>query len=242
VCGEGRMKQKIVSVVTCDVARSQRYSTDQRRRMDGILKKAFETVTRVYPEAIHTPTSFSVIQGDEFQFVLSTIEKAYEITVFYRALVALSDLTPMLTFRSAVGIGEIAVENKKNSYTQDGPAFHRSRQGIDHLQTPRMKGRRRSKIITGDPEFNETLDIVLMYQDLLEEQWTRAQWEAIRWRFQLATYEDIASKIGIAYQNVQKRLKAARWDKFSRGLDFIDGGLRRHLSQDANPRFTLKKV
>jgi len=94
--------ERIVAVVTCDVVRSQRYSTEQRRKIDAILKKEFTTVSKTYKNAIHTPTSFNVTVGDEFQFVLSKVEKAYEVTVFYRALVALAKITPMITFRSSI--------------------------------------------------------------------------------------------------------------------------------------------
>ena len=93
--------ERIVAVVTCDIVRSQRYSTEQRRKIDAILKKEFTTVSKTYQNAIHTPTSFNVTVGDEFQFVLSKVEKAYELTVFYRALVALADLPSMLSFRSS---------------------------------------------------------------------------------------------------------------------------------------------
>ena len=169
--------------------------------------------------------------GDEFQFVVNRPEKSYEIVVFYRALLALEDLSPQVSFRSSVGIGEIAVENRRDSYSQDGKAFHRSRAGIEQFQKEKGRGRRRSKIITGDASLDETLDTVLMYQDLLEERWTRAQWEAVRWRFQLATYEDMAKEIGIAYQNVQKRLKAAKWDEFNRGLRFVEKSLSHTFKQ-----------
>ena len=223
------VKRPLVSVVTCDIVRSRKYSTEQRKQVDAILKRAFNTLRRSYKEAIHTPLSFNVIQGDEFQFVVDKPERSYEMLVFYRALVALSDLSPPVSFRASVGIGEIAVENRRDSYAQDGTAFHRSRLGIEKFETQKGRGRRRSKIITGDAGLDQTLDIVLMYQDLLEERWTRAQWEAVRWRFQLPTYEDIAKQIGIAYQNVQKRLKAAKWDEFGRGLEFVEKSLKAHL-------------
>jgi len=51
---------------------------------------------------------------------------------------------------------------------------------------------------SGDRALDETLDLILMYQDLLEEKWTRAQWEAVRWRLMLSTYEEIAGKLGVA--------------------------------------------
>jgi hypothetical protein len=50
----------IVAVVTCDVVRSQRYSTEQRRKIDAILKKEFTTVSKTYKNAVHPPTSFTV--------------------------------------------------------------------------------------------------------------------------------------------------------------------------------------
>ena len=234
--------ERIVAVVTCDIVRSQRYPTDQRRKIDSILKKEFMRVTKTYKKAVHTPTSFNVTVGDEFQFVLSKVEKAYELTVFYRALVALANLTPKLSFRSSIGIGEIAVENKKDSYSQDGKAFHRSRAGINFFRDQKFKGKRRTKIVTGDTTLDETLDIILMYQDLLEEKWTRAQWEAIRWRLMLPTYEGIANKLGVAYQNVQKRLKAANWDEFNQGIKFVEKVLTPHLQKGVISNFTPKKV
>lgn len=234
--------EKVVAVVTCDIIRSQRYSTEQRRKIDAILKKEFTTVSKTYKDAIHTPTSFNVTVGDEFQLVLSKVEKAYELTVFYRALVALADLMPMPTFRSSIGIGEIAVENKRDSYSQDGKAFHRSRAGINFFRDQKYKGKRRTKILTGDTPLDETLDMVLTYQDLIEENWTRAQWEAVRWRLILPTYEEIASKLGVAYQNVQKRLKAANWDEFSQGIGFVEKVLTTHLQKGAISNFTSKGV
>jgi hypothetical protein len=233
---------RIVAAVTCDIVRSQRYPTELRKTMDTLLKKEFREVVKTYPDAIHTPTSFNVTVGDEFQFVSSKVEKVYELTVFYRALVALADMTPMISFRSSIGIGEIAVENKRDSYSQDGKAFHRSREGINLFQNQKFRGRRRTKIITGDTALDETLDLILMYQDLLEEQWTRAQWEAVRWRLILPTYEEIAGKLGVAYQNVQKRLKAANWDEFSKGIQFIEKILMLHLRKGVNADLTPERV
>jgi len=206
------------------------------------LKKEFAKVYKAYPDVIHTPTSFNITVGDEFQFVLSKVEKAYAVTLFYRSLVALAEITPMISFRSSIGIGEIAVENKKESYSQDGKAFHRSREGINLFGNQKVRGRRRTKIVTGDRALDGTLDLLLMYQDLLEERWTRAQWEAVRWRLVLPTYEQIAGKLGIAYQNVQKRLKAANWDEFSKGMEFIEGVLTLHLQKGAAANLTSEGV
>ena len=174
--------------------------------------------------------------------MLAKVEKSYELLVFYRSLIALEDLTPMLSFRSSIGAGEIAVENKKVSYSEDGKAFHRSRLGINLFQNHKSKGKRRTQIITGDEDFDDNLNMVLTYQDMLEGRWTRPQWEAIRWRMVLSTYEEIGKRLGIAYQNVQKRIKAANWDEFSQGLEFIERSLKAHLQKGVKRSFTPKGV
>ena len=223
--------EKIVAVVTCDIIQSRKYTSDQRRKISSTLQREFAKVSKAYGDSVHTPTSFNITVGDEFQFVLSRPAKSYEITVFYRALASLSGLIPMLDFRASIGIGEIAVESKKASYAQDGQAFHRSRMGINSLNEQKLKGKRRTTIVTGEPSLDGTLDSILMYQDLLEERWTRAQREALRWRIPLSTYEEIGRKLGVAYQNVQKRLKAANWDEFSHGLAFVERTLTLHLQK-----------
>jgi hypothetical protein len=209
------------AAVTCDITGSTRYPAAERRRVNRHLRRSFETLTRRYAEAVHTPTSFSVIKGDEFQFVLRAPEKAYEVVVFYRALCALADVRPALTFRAAIGVGGLAVSKGASSYALDGEAFHRSRGGMELFAEGRERRRRRTLVFTGDARREEVLDVLLGYQDLLESRWTRPQWEAVRWRMESATYEEIASRLRVSYQSVQKRLKAACWEEFHRGMVFL---------------------
>jgi predicted transcriptional regulator len=58
----------------------------------------------------------------------------------------------------------------------------------------------------------------------------------------LPTYEEIARKLGVAYQNVQKRLKAANWDEFSKGIKFIETVLTPHLQGGVSAHLTPKRV
>jgi hypothetical protein len=219
---------QVVAVVTCDILGSRRYTTEERTKIDAALKQTFDVVVQRYRDAVHTPVSIKVIEGDEFQFVLAKPQKAYEMLIFYRALTALIGIRPTLTFRASIGVGEISVVTRKDSYSEDGQAFHLSRQGIDQFSNQKYKGKRRSRILTGDAAVNEPLDVILMYQDMVEADWTLPQWEAIRWRLVSPTFEKIAERIGVAYQNVQKRLKAAHWEEFSRGMAFIEKVLKEH--------------
>jgi len=66
--------------------------------------------------------------------------------------------------------------------------------------------------------------------------------KAIRWRLMLPTYEEIAGKLGVALQNVQKRLKAANWDEFSKGIGFIEKVLTLHLQRGVKANLTPERV
>ncbi len=53
--------------------------------------------------------------------------------------------------------------------------------------------------------------------------------------------EEISCNPGVAYQNFQKRLKAANGDEFSHGLTFIERTLTAHVHKSAQATFTLKR-
>jgi len=210
-----------VAVVTGDLIGSKRYSRDQRQRLDQALKEAASAAGEILPEAVYAPLSFSVVQGDEFQFVLQRPQDAYVFVVLMRTLLRTSGLSPVPSFRAAIGIGELTVGKGDSSYAMDGSAFHYAREGLNSLEKQCTGRERSTKLLTGEPERDRWFDILLMYQDLLENRWTALQCETIRYRLQHQTYETIGKELGITKQGVEKRLRAAYWDEFSGGMDFI---------------------
>ncbi len=217
------MTGETVAVITGDIINSKRYLSEERLALDTLLKQAFETAAARFPETVHANISFSTIQGDEFQFVLRDPAKAYAYLVFMRSILAASSLEPKPGFRAAIGIGEIAVHEGGDSYAMDGAAFHFSRQGMKKMESMKSGLDRLTILTSAQPAMDESVNIVLMYQDMIERRWTREQHLAVRWRLENETYRKIGEKINIAPQNVQKRLKAAHWDEFSAGLQFIEG-------------------
>jgi hypothetical protein len=219
-----------VAAVTCDIQGSSRYPSQDRRVVHQALESGFLLVASRYPQAVHAPSAFKVVQGDEFQFVLSDPARAYEILVFYRAVAAMTEVKPALSFRASIGVGTLSVSQGQSPYAMDGEAFHRSREGLELFNRNRSRKpgapRRHTRIRTGRTEDDGFFDLVLMYQDMLEASWTLAQWEAVRWILELETYEQIAARIGIKYQNVQKRLRAANWRQFHRGMQALEARLR----------------
>ena len=125
-------------------------------------------------------------------------------------------------------VGEISVAKRSNPYEEDGPAFVRSRQGLDELD--RMRSPKRwTKLLTGQKGRDSAADAVLCLADYLFEHWTVPQWEAVRWTILGHTRQVISRKLGIAHQNVTKRLLAAGWPHLEPPLRFM-GGLMQEAS------------
>jgi hypothetical protein len=75
---------------------------------------------------------------------------------------------------------------------------------------PRKK-RRLTRCHTGDKDADAVLEALCRTLDALLTDWTRAQWQAIHRRDRGSTLQQIGHELGIANQNVSKRLIAARY-------------------------------
>jgi hypothetical protein len=227
-----------VAVVTADIIGSSRYSQQDRRRLDGILRRAFEEVERRFRDVIHTRLAFRITAGDEFQFVVSAIPEAFTVLMYLRALVAAGGFCHRL-FRASLGVGEIGVPARW-PVRRGRDAFVRSRRGL----RDRQGGSRVRWFAITEHEIDSTADVVLCLVDYMLQSWTVPQWEAIRWSLLGLTREEIARKLRrpsasragrssgrgraqIAHQNVTKRLLAAGWPYFQ----VADAFLRRLLEE-----------
>lgn len=86
----------------------------------------------------------------------------------------------------------------------------------------RSLGRRRrvlTRALTFDPDTNVVLGALCRTIDSLVVDWTKAQWQAIHRRDRGRTLQQIGEELGIAYQNVSKRLIAARYSLYREVLE-----------------------
>jgi len=218
-------RSRIVAVMTGDIIGSKRYSPKERRRLDQVLRAAFGDMERRFPGAIHTRIAFRITAGDEFQCVIRDVPRALEILTYVRAVAATGGLSPPVRFRASLGVGDISVGKRANPYEEDGTAFVRSRQGLDELDKMRSP-KRWTKVLTGKKERDSAADAVLCLADYLFERWTVPQWEAVRWTILGHTRQSISKKLGIAHQNVTKRLLAAGWPYLEHPFRFVGGLLQ----------------
>jgi len=88
------------------------------------------------------------------------------------------------------------------------------------------RGRIQTRMLSGDARTDAVLAALCRTLDSLQTGWTRAQWQAVHRRDGGRTLQEIGGDLGIAYQNVSKRLIAARY------------GLYREVLEAANLLFT----
>ncbi len=78
----------------------------------------------------------------------------------------------------------------------------------------RSLGRKRNHLtcaLTVQHDANVILNAFCRTLDALQSGWTQAQWQAVHRRDRGATLQQIGGELGIAYQNVSKRLLAAKY-------------------------------
>ena len=205
------------SVITCDIIKSRQYSNLDRDEINRLIKTSFNDCCDLVPEANADKLSFSIIQGDEFQFLVNNPEYAYQYVVFYRLIVSQSELKP--TFRAGIGIGDVSITDA-DSYKMDGSAFHRSREGIHEFELKKHKSRL-TIIKSVNRQIDDELNMICIYQDLLESKWSAKNRSSILAKIKYKTLSEAALVEKVTYQAIQKNLKAAYWEIFSDGIEYI---------------------
>ena len=212
-------RMETVAVLTADVVRSTRYVPVERQALHALLLTSFRAAEESFPGAWATGFALRVTAGDEFQGVIAAVSVAFQILVFLRSKLALSVLSSTPELRAGIGVGSVTVSGGSSSWQQDGPAFVRSRRALESLGDSRRRWRQ-TAIATGDRQRDDALAAVFGLCDHLQQRWTRQQWEAVHHMIGGAKTEEIGRRLGIARQNVTKRLQAAGWPAFDAAMKY----------------------
>ncbi len=210
----------MIAVVTCDLIGSRKYSVAQRREMEQRVRAAFGETCEVIRDAGADYFSFSVIQGDEFQFVLRQPAFAYRFILAFRNLLSAVCGAADPLFRAGIGIGELAVGGSI-SYQMDGTAFHNSRDAINRFRGKDAK--RLTMIVTGLPKPDATIDLILELSDAFEDRWTLPQREVISAYLSGRNQTEIAKKRNHSRQSVSNILIDAQYSRVEQVMKFWEG-------------------
>lgn len=213
----------IVAVVTADMISSRRYGKKARTELDRAVRQSFSP--RQLPGALRrfkvAATGFHITVGDEFQFVSKNLELVLPFVTHLRARLARLSIEPKPQFRASIGIGTVVLARSDNAYEQDGPAFVLSRRGLNALKEASRGRDQLTTVVTGNPARDREFEAVLALMDHVQRRWTRQQFEAADLALQGATLLQSSAKIGVRYQNVHKRLRAAGWFEYKQAQDLL---------------------
>jgi len=202
------------AIVTADIVKSRRFSAEERRQVNELIKSGFAECCDLFTEAAADRFSFSIVQGDEFQFLIYNPEFAYQFTLFFRLSLTLSELKP--TFRAGIGIGKI-INEENNIYEMDGSAFHHSRASLELVKEPGFR-ERMTVIKTGSEDVDDWLELITQYNDYIEGNWSEKQKEAIYLYKKHGSLEKAAASIDITFQALHQRISSSGWKQMNTGF------------------------
>ena len=184
---------ELYTVLTADVIDSRRQET-----MVAAKKAQLHELTDA---SLVTPFTFS--RGGELQAVVAgaLCSPALLRKLRYYCL--------PLQLRIGIGFGRITSGlGANNSWEMNGPAFHRARHALDELKRHRHW---RTRLVSGDPGLDQMVNTLLNLYDVIQTRWTLDQWEGVMVYEATGSYQEAGQQLGIAFQNVEKRCRAARW-------------------------------
>jgi hypothetical protein len=217
------MDQEPFAVLTVDIMKSKEHSARNPLTFHPRIQKIIEQLNDGFKLQLLLP--FEITVGDEFQGVIAPHWQLLNVIEGVRYAFYSDGIDEPIIVKCAAGIAPGTLDKEKSSRLQEGEAFYRARAAMDSLE---KNVGRETAITTTVEQANATIDIILSFLDMIRREWTRPQWEAARFRFQGLSLQQIGERLHIAYQNVHKRLKAARWDHYEAGLLFIQELLKKH--------------
>lgn len=189
---------KLFAVITGDVIDSKKHP--------GYLEILRENLSQIHTPGLYTP--FNPSRGDELQAVC---EDPSLLPVIIRNL---RYVCRPLKIRLGIGIGQIDnPASSGNSWDMTGPAFIFARQALDLIKKSKIP---QTLLVSEDPFLDRVFNMVYSLADTIMNGWTPRQWEAIQAYEAGRTFVKAAGELNIAWQNVQKRCQAAKWDVIKR--------------------------
>ncbi|OQC09284.1 MAG: hypothetical protein BWX75_01176 [Candidatus Cloacimonetes bacterium ADurb.Bin088] len=210
----------MIVVYTCDIIGSRKYPAPARNQIDQNIRAAFFQACQLYPHTQADFLSFSVTQGDEFQFNAESCKDFYRFLLYFRTSLAISGVKPTPFFRCGIGLGERATQGS-SSYEMDGSAYYNSRLAINGFARPENLNTL-TRAHTETALVNRALNSLLMFCDRLEYGWSEVQRQVIHGIMQGESQAQIAQRQATSQQNVSKLLKTSAWAYLESVFSLLD--------------------
>lgn len=195
----------MIAVLTGDIINSAGYKT-----VDWlpVLKNFFLKLG-------DTPEVWEIYRGDEFQIRIAA-EKALEMAIQIKALIK---TTKNLDVRIGIGLGDEDFRGAGVSES-NGSAYQRSGRTLSLLKERKIN----LAIATGDPELDDTLNLMLKLGLDFMDSWSVVSAEIILMALvnPRASQKEVAEQFQIQQSAVSQRYKRARLDLVKELLNYYD--------------------
>lgn len=181
-------------VITADINKSR--EIEDRAQLQERIHTAIKLVNEQFAEFIAVP--FSVTLGDEWQGLLKTIGKSYEIVAAFRE--ALGEIS--VSF--GIGAGEIGTPIYARTSEMDGEAFLRSRSALEIAK----KKNRLVVFAAADEKTDLLLNALCALLDNLRDWWTDRQREKIMLYKKYKNETKVAEALGVTQGDINQAIKA----------------------------------
>jgi hypothetical protein len=207
---------KNYAVITGDITD---FTTLDNERREELIGDTDEHIRRW----VARPEDAAIFRGDSFQLLFDDLELAVIRSVQLICWFRKQANGTGLSTRISLGIGGLAFKGK-TVLDSDGEAFHLSGRNFDELEAGELL-----RITTGNAEQTEQFRVLLLFMNLVMNDWTTHQAEVIYWVLadRQATQENIAGRLNIFQSNIAKRLKIAHWKEMDKAIKYITKELQK---------------
>lgn len=191
--------KKLYTAITGDLVKSR--EIPNRSKVQTKMKKMLDRINKQFRDVI--VVKFFIILGDEFQGLISSAEKSYDIIKEIQ-----KSIYPVkISF--GVSVGSISTKIMKKTTEMDGECFVRSR---DALQ--KAKEKNQSVVyLTGNSEKDIAINTIIMLTDTIRKNWKNPHYKRI-WEYEeLGSQQAVAQKNKISQQMVSKILNTTNYFK-----------------------------
>jgi hypothetical protein len=205
------LDMKDYAVITGDIINFTKLDNEQRQTL-------IEATEKLLKSWVEKPNDAEVFRGDSYQLVMDdiyqAIRRSIQLICWFKKTSDDANGTS-LSSRVSVGIGPIAYKGK-SVLDSDGEAFHQSGRNFDKMGADEFL-----VIKTIHEQINQQIAIILNFVNLIINQWTTSQAEAIYLALEGYTQSKMAEELGVNQGAVNNRLKVAKWKEVEKGINYI---------------------
>ena len=214
---------RVAVCVTTDIVASR--EIEDRAAIQKKIEALLADVNASHADAVVVP--FAITLGDEWQGLVSSMEAALAVDFELRRA-----LHP-LRLASGIGVGEIATPLRARTAEMDGACFHRSRAALERAQERKGSS---AVVDSGDAEFDEPANALLLLLHSISERWTDKQHETFVAYRRHETEVATAAALEVSQPTVHQSLAGAMAKPYAEALDALIAFARRFEPSWREPR------